>query len=239
MKQARKFTSLIIMLVSIILISACGTAETSEPTLDANMIYTQAAQTVQAQISQTAAAMPTATSTNTPVPTATEIIATQTPINVVVTSAVASPTQIASTNPNKMQFIKDVNYPDGTSFAPGEKFTKIWLVKNIGETTWGANYKIRFWAGNQLGAPTSVLLGKEVKPNTEVEISIDFTAPGQAGEYTSQWVLSTNEEANFGTQFYVKIVVGNPPTATATAKPSATSQPTQTATTAPTLTPIP
>ncbi len=78
----------------------------------------------------------------------------------------------------------------------------------------------------------SILLGKEVKPNETTEISIEFTAPLNNGEYTSWWILSDADEANFGQTFYVKFVVGvaasptntqvPPATATATEAPSAT-----------------
>jgi hypothetical protein len=107
-----------------------------------------------------------------------------------------------------MAFVTDVTIPDGQVIPPGAKFVKTWRLKNTGTTTWTANYRVRLWAGNSFGAPTSFLLAQEVKPNAEVDISIEFTAPSQTGEYISHWILSDDQEANFGNTFYVNFVVG-------------------------------
>jgi hypothetical protein len=115
-----------------------------------------------------------------------------------------------------MEFVGDVTIPDGQIIPPGAKFIKTWKVKNIGATTWTTNFKIRLWAGQQFGASSSILLGKEVKAGQETEISIEFTAPNTNGEYYSMWILSDEDEANFGVPFYVKFNVGVTASATAT-----------------------
>jgi hypothetical protein len=224
---------LMLSLGIIIIISGCATPTPMEPTPDANMIFTQAAQTVQAQLTRTALAMPTSTPTATLEPTATELPVEPTATSEAaeqptsVSTAVTNPTLSTAPNPNKMEFIADVTIPDDTVIAAGTKFIKTWKVKNVGSTTWTENYKIRHWAGDRLGAASVILLGKEAAPNQEIEISIEFTAPLTQGEYMSMWILSDKDEANFGVPFYVKIVVGNPSTATPTTAPA-------TATTAPT-----
>lgn len=241
MKTNFKKTSILVALLalSMIIIAACQPKAPAEPTPDANMIFTQAAETVAAQLTRTALSIPTNTATPTSEPTATpeptedQVIPT---MEVVTNTPDVLPTSTLASNPNKMEFLGDVTIPDGTVIAPGAKFVKTWKVKNIGTTTWSANYKVRFWAGDRMGAPTSVLLGKEVKPNEEIDISVEFTAPNTQGEYTSLWILSDEDEANFGVTFYVKIVVGNPATATPTV--TATSAPaTETPTEEPTATP--
>ena len=50
------------------------------------------------------------------------------------------------------RLVKDVLVPDGTEFAPGQKFTKVWLMKNIGNTQWPADTKLEWVAGDKLSA---------------------------------------------------------------------------------------
>jgi hypothetical protein len=67
------YAGLIILIASSLLLAACSAQETpaAAPTIDANMIYTQAAQTVQAGLAQTQVTEPTAAATEAPAPTAT------------------------------------------------------------------------------------------------------------------------------------------------------------------------
>ncbi|HSM23514.1 MAG TPA: NBR1-Ig-like domain-containing protein [Anaerolineaceae bacterium] len=227
-KKIRKITLLILMVFTFsIVLGACKPAEPVEPTLDANVIFTQAAETVAAQLTRTALSQPTAT--NTPTPTATQTAtkpvptATQSDANLIPTSA--SPGSDDTTpNPNKMVFVADVTIPDGQIIPAGSKFVKTWRIRNTGTTTWSPNYNVRLWAGERLGAPASFLLGQEVAPNTEVDISIEFTAPLQNGEYFSHWILSDELLANFGNTFYVKFIVGVPASPTIT-EPAPTNTP--------------
>lgn len=234
--KLRKITFSIFMVFTFSLIlGGCKPSEPVEPTLDANVIFTQAAETVAAQLTRTALSQPTATNTLQPTATATATKrpATQTPDSDATGTGNAtsvSTTAAGSTpNPNKMVFVADVTIPDGQIIPPGSKFVKTWRVRNTGTTTWTANYKVRLWAGERYGAPSSVLLGQEVAPNSEVEISIEFTAPLQSGEYSSYWILSDELEANFGTTIYVNFIVGVPASPTSTqAPPTSTVGPTAT-----------
>ncbi len=228
MTQKIKKTSywILVMIFMISALGACKPSEPVEPTLDANVIFTQAAETVAAQLTRTALSLPTATNTAQPSPTVTATIQlpTAAPTSDLTNTTPQSTTVAGTTpNPNKMAFVTDVTIPDGQVIPPGSKFIKTWRIKNTGTTTWTANYRVRLWAGNSYGAPSSFLLAQEVKPNTEVDISIEFTAPSQTGEYISHWILSDDQEANFGNTFYVNFVVGVPasPTATQT-EPTAT-----------------
>lgn len=233
-KKLRRITNLIFMVFALsFFLGACKPSEPVEPTLDANVIFTQAAETVAAQLTRTALSQPTATNTKQPTatPTATRPAPTATQSNSTVNPTSASPGTVGSTpNPNKMVFVADVTIPDGQIIPPGSKFVKTWKIRNTGTTTWTPNFKVRLWAGERLGAPASFLLGQEVAPNSEVDISIEFTAPLQSGEYLSHWILSDELEANFGNTFYVKFVVGVPASPTAT-------QPAPTNTPEPTVTP--
>jgi hypothetical protein len=232
MNKKIKRTSFWILVMSIMAIAlgACKPTAPVEPTLDPDVIFTQAAETVAAQLTRTALSQPTATNTALPSPTLTPTIQLPT-ATTESNSTNATPELTSQTgttpNPNKMAFVTDVTIPDGQVIPPGAKFVKTWRLKNTGTTTWTANHKVRLWAGNSFGAPTSFLLAQEVKPNAEVDISIEFTAPSQTGEYISHWILSDDQEANFGNTFYVNFVVGVPASPTATqSEPTPTFTPT-------------
>jgi len=240
MKKNRKILFILILILTLTIINTgCQPKAPLEPTLDANAIFTQAAETVGAKLTSTALSMPTETSTPTLAPTNTQSPPTTT-ATIAATSLnpLSSVTITLAPNPNKMEFVGDITIPDGQIIPSGAKFIKTWRVKNIGTTTWSSNFKIRLWAGGQYGAAASILLGKEVKPNEEADISIEFTAPINNGEYYSMWILSDQDEANFGVPFYVKFVVGVQASPTLTQTTAATTAaPTATAT--PTLSPTP
>jgi hypothetical protein len=151
MNQKYKRTSLWILVILILtsLLGACKPTAPVEPTLDPDVIFTQAAETVAAQLTRTALSQPTATNTALPSPTVTPTI--QLPTATAVSDpANATPevtSQTGSTpNPNKMAFVTDVTIPDGQVIPPGAKFVKTWRIKNTGTTTWTANYRVRLWA---------------------------------------------------------------------------------------------
>jgi hypothetical protein len=106
MTKKHTLVGLIILVAGSLLITACNAQQptTTEPTVDANMIYTQAAQTVQAGIAQTAASQPTATMTEMPAPTNTTdplisagMTATSQAILQPGTAGTAAPTQSGTT----------------------------------------------------------------------------------------------------------------------------------------------
>ncbi|MDZ4158238.1 MAG: hypothetical protein U1B80_00470, partial [Anaerolineaceae bacterium] len=80
MSNKNRNISWVLCLVCLVSLTACGSPAPIEPTLDPNAIYTQAAQTVAAQLTQTALVAPTATSTPEPTPTVPEPTPTFPPI---------------------------------------------------------------------------------------------------------------------------------------------------------------
>ncbi|MBX3046813.1 MAG: hypothetical protein KF698_07440 [Anaerolineales bacterium] len=85
------------------------------------------------------------------------------------------------------------SYVDGTVVPPGENFSKIWTLSNVGETTWTDDYQVTFLAapqGQTMGAPESQALGRCVLPGEEIEISIQMTAPENPGRYTVVFQLT-------------------------------------------------
>jgi hypothetical protein len=135
--------------------------------------------------------------------------ATSTPIDVFTTD----PTQAALGTPavlcDDISFdllSVDVTIPDGTPMTPNQEFVKTWKIKNTGNCTWGDGYGLVYSYGERMsGKP--VALSAVVQPGQEVEISVNFKAPGGIGEYTSAWQMSNANGITFGKAVFVKIIV--------------------------------
>ena len=229
---------IIVLIVVIVVMSRNGAAEEAPtPTsLDPNEVITAAALTAAVNMTQTAAVTPPSPSPTegpTEGPTGTLTLtspATNTPAN---TSAPGTGTDLA-------EFVADVTIPDGTNFPPGDNFTKVWRVKNVGSTTWTTAYGFNFFGGDQMGGPDSTPLAGSVAPGQTVDLSVDLVAPDEEGEYIGYWMLQNAGGQFFGVgpegkfALYVQInVVGTAPTSTtgATAAPTdATAAPTGTET---------
>lgn len=215
-----------VLLLFILVLAACNyPAAPQETQMAPDLIYTSAAQTVSARLTQAATGIaPTLepTKQNDPAPTATQQPAQAT--NTTVPPTQAQPTnQPAPTNTpvpptpvpvpcNRMDFIKDVNYPDDTELAPGTVFDKTWRIKNTGSCTWNSNYVLIFDHGDALSAPASVqLTNGTVTPGSEVDVTVKgMKAPDQAGSYQGFWKLRDGTGYVFGygdasKPFWVKI----------------------------------
>ncbi|HAL16584.1 MAG TPA: hypothetical protein DCP32_07500 [Anaerolineaceae bacterium] len=203
-------------------LAACSKADAT-PTNSPEMVYTQAAQTVAAGLTQTAVLMPTATSTptlqpsNTPAPTQ---AATAT-LSVSVTPLVQK-SATSATGPDKAEWVAQ-NPGDGTVLNAGQDFTLVWTVKNTGTTTWTTDYQLRYYLVEQslrMGAG-DLKLSKEVKPNESIDLSLAMKAPANSGEYTTIWVLTNKEGVNFYPLTFGFKVGAAAATATATVAPTA------------------
>lgn len=200
-----------VMLVAM-MIAACGSANTpqnGEPTPDVAVIRTSAASTVISQFTLTAAAF-------TPTPSqSTESATPSTPSTPQGTSTATTQPLAQVTNAqgttvalcDSLEFVADVNIPDNTNMAPGQDFLKTWRVKNTGSCPWGDGYELVYadYANDMDGQPQP--LTQVVQPGQEVEISVQFTAPSEIGEYLSAWQMSNPRGITFPEAIYVKIIV--------------------------------
>ncbi len=225
------------LLVAIAFLTACN-LPSAQPTKDANAIFTEAALTVQAELTKKALFVPSATpqppsvATSTPVPPP---ALTNTPV------IVASPTLVC----DQAQFITDVTIPDGSPLLPDQTFTKTWRLKNTGVCPWSSSYQLIFDSGTLMNGNSPQGLAGAVAPNAEVDISITLKAPSAPGAYRGDWrlrnpagVLIPIPNGSNGKSFYVDIKVVPPsPTPTITLTP--TSVPTATVTPTATITPTP
>lgn len=98
---------------------------------------------------------------------------------------------------NKAAFYADITVMDGTSFDPGEEFTKTWRVRNEGSCTWAAEYSLIYDNGDLMGAETSNPI-PAAAPGDIIDISVDMTAPSRAGAYTGNWQFKADNDETFG-----------------------------------------
>lgn len=95
-------------------------------------------------------------------------------------------------------FVADVTIADGSFVSPGSTFTKTWRIRNNGTTTWTTNYKLVFVSGTQMANQSYVNLPYNVMPGQTVDISVQMTAPAEAGSYKSSWMLMNESGSQFG-----------------------------------------
>ena len=200
---------LITVFLIAMLISACAPAATPVvPTPDVNAARTSAAYTVVAEITLTAAAFTPTSAPPTETPTPEEPTITPT-VFVVITNAQG--TELSICDKYEWGADVDVNFPDNTEVTPGQQFTKTWRIKNVGACTWGDGYKL-VYAGYTVDMKgKGVALPTPVQPGQVDEISVEFTAPNNAGEYVSAWTIQNDKGYTFfgndNKPVFVKVLV--------------------------------
>ncbi len=221
------------------------------PASTATPNQTQVNQTIEAIVnSQSTSSATTATQTITPSPTTGLILTpatavpsqnrTSTAVNVIQTP---TPTELCNQagagNPI------DITIPDNSLIPAGEGFIKTWKLVNTGTCTWTTSYSASFFYGDRMGAPVAVPLLASVLPAQSVEISVEMVAPTTPGTYQGNWKLSNPNGDLFGIgpngdlPFWVRIIVPEGPTTTATVTPGTTATQGATATYNPTISPSP
>jgi hypothetical protein len=224
------------VLLSLLWVAACSSATpTSPPTPDLNPIRTDVAATVWAQVTQAVQLTPSVTPMPSPTVTAlpTSTRAASPSPSLTVTLSLGTPGTPPSAGTNQAQWVSQ-SVADGTTLAPDEAFTMTWTLKNVGTATWTAKYLFRYFGGDSFGAANEIPLGQEVPPGGTVDITLKMKAPATAGNYVSNWVMSTENRSNFKEPVFLKITVAAPTTPTRTPTTAPTAAPTSTATPSPT-----
>jgi len=237
MTKNHTITFVLTLIFASLFLAACGgtPTEATEPTLSQeeqiNMIYTQAAETLQAEIALTEAAEPepTATPQNTPTPV---ILATNTPLAqesptpFPTLPALPTPTPIPTKPPAaggrpclRAELIFE-SPKDGYVLKPGESFLKNWNFANSGDCTWNQNYHLVHMGGPNF-TDSGVIPLVDVSNMTEdgiangskLEITVSMQAPDAPGRYKSIWMLRDDNGQVFGVGtlgdeiFWLEIVV--------------------------------
>jgi len=242
--KKKALISIFTLLAIPMVLLGCRSKASATPTTNPNLIYTAAAQTADARLTQIFRSTPSATPTTpvTPTPTfdAVQTLAAQTASALLTQAAgltataqgTATSTPIptgAGPSGDRAVFVADVTIPDGTVITPGAAFTKTWRLQNAGTSTWTTSYSLAFVSGEQMGSIKSVPLAQSVGPGAQVDISVDLVAPSNQGTYQGYWKMKNASGQFFNDAVYVLIAVGNvgatptPESGTPVATPSLTS----------------
>jgi Ig-like domain from next to BRCA1 gene len=212
--------ALFVLLSLAVVLSACNLPRGTPTLSEMDVISTQAAETVAAQLTEISKP-PATVGPGTP----TSVFSTQLP-TYGTPSATLLPTypsgQFPSATPpppnqtpsacDDAKFGTDVSVPDNTEFAPGAPFTKTWRLRNVGTCTWTTSYSIVFSGGDKMGAPDVLPMPATVYPGNAIDISIPMVAPSAPGTYRGEWKLrnASNQVFGLGDQnkpFWVQIKV--------------------------------
>ncbi len=205
----KKMVSLLTILIGLaILLGSCNLPRPTEPVSGPDQLNTFAAQTVAALSTTVAEAKTQSPAT----PTPQGQIASDTPP---AAETIVSPTQTTTPTPcDRVEFVRDVNYPDDSSLDPGQSFTKTWELKNTGSCTWNSSYAIVFDSGESMyAAPATQLTSGSIAPQQIVQISITLKSPNKTGSFQANFKLRNASGVVFGLgsdgskAFWVKIKV--------------------------------
>ncbi len=134
--------------------------------------------------------------------------ATQASVQPTTNLAAAGPTSCTDT----VGFFGDVTIPDGTSLQQNVPFVKTWRIRNEGTCSWGPDYSLIFYGGDQMSGPPSVAI-PAVAPGEITNISVNLKSPSSGGAFTGLWEFQNSSGQRFGVnsggidQIWVKIGV--------------------------------
>ena len=124
-----------------------------------------------------------------------------------------------------MAFLADVTVPDHSVVLPGERFTKIWAIQNVGEVAWPARQLVRqdealVVARRERSGVLTPLLDAHLNSLERVlsvppvpvgqvqELRVDFVAPQESCTVASIWRLQSLEgQACYLDNAFVQVIV--------------------------------
>jgi hypothetical protein len=221
---------LTLLLAVVLILSACNLPNAASPTAQTGpeAVYTAAAQTIEAKLTQDGLLNPTSPPSSTPV------LVTNTPPAVPsntlgpLPATTSAPVVLPTAACDTAQFVSDITIPDGTVFAAGATFTKTWRLKNIGTCTWNTSYALTFDSLEAMGGAGSSALAGTTPPGSTLDVSVNLQAPTKDGTYRGYWGITNASGARIpiiggsnGKSFYVEIKVGTG-TSSGTTSPTST-----------------
>lgn len=137
--------------------------------------------------------------------------------------------QVRHVSPNDlrdaMAFLADVTVPDHSVVLPGERFTKIWAIQNVGDVAWPARQLVRqdeavVVARRERSGVLTPLLDAHLNSLERVlnvppvpvgqvqELRVDFVAPQENCTVASVWRLqSPDGQACYPDNAFVQVIV--------------------------------
>lgn len=199
------YQTALVLLVAVLLTGCGGVTATLEPTIDTQptlqMVQTEAAQTVIADLTQKAPSSTPVVITDTPAPTDTPV-PTNTPENTATfTEIPPSPTSTripATSTPAPTATLANLNCTIeeqgvgfGDDFPPNADFDGRWKIKNTGTDTWTTSaVDVKYLSGTKFQTKVDIFdLPSDVAPGGSITIFVDMRAPDTIGRYTTSWGL--------------------------------------------------
>ena len=196
-------------LILIIVLIGCNLPVAQTTPNSPGEAFTQAAETVAAELTQVA-------SLSSPIPN--EPTEPATPVYTDTALATNTPALTPTNTPipcNLASFVTDVTYPDNTHVAPNQAFTKTWRIRNVGTCSWNSSYLLIFDHGDGIGVTSGYsqpLTSGVVNPGQMVDLQVNLIAPTTSGTYTGYWRMRDPGGVLFGITpaggtFLVKVIV--------------------------------
>jgi len=100
-------------------------------------------------------------------------------------SNTSTPTLLAAA----CELAQDLMPAQETISIPGQPFTHIWRLRNIGSCNWSNRFAIAWASGESYDSPLTIEIGASVAPGEVVELNVPMISPGIDGEYLGLWAL--------------------------------------------------
>lgn len=203
--------SVFALIILAMLIAGCNAPAPAQPTQEpvqaqptadlaatAEVLRTEVAAEIAAQLTSTALAMPT----ETPVPTATTVPDTATPAPTLTPSSATAtaiptiriitvyPTFTPTPGPYQCQ-ITAMEVPYGQKFPPGAEFDGRWTVRNSGTRDWEeGNVDLTYISGQKFQKRGDAFdIDEGLDTGDTMQVIVDMVAPRSAGFYHADWAL--------------------------------------------------
>lgn len=122
-------------------------------------------------------------------PLETPALSTETPGSPTATLNTATATATFTPLPAPCVLAQDLMPAQETTRLPGESFTHLWRLRNIGSCTWWSDYAIAWSSGETYASPLTVNIGAGVSPGEVVELNVPMLAPLETGDYVGVWAF--------------------------------------------------
>lgn len=108
----------------------------------------------------------------------------------------------------KMTFVRDVTVEDGSAFAPGVVFTKVWEIKNSGAASWPEGVVLAHVGGRDLGVvPADAVAVPPLNVGEKCDVAVEMCAPLAEGRARGDWRLKTADGTGFGNKLWIDVTV--------------------------------
>jgi hypothetical protein len=131
--------------------------------------------------------------------------------------ALPTPSDVPSPEPTQSQQVGEDNsdweaalLPEPAVVNAGEAFAQTWRIRNSGTRPWesaSGEFSWVFVSGDQMGGPARIPIAGAIPPDEEYAVTVELTAPPQAGAYEGRWQVQDASGRPVGPETWVRIQV--------------------------------